>query len=66
MFQVPKNLDQYVGQTYDFKVIKINSDRKNIVISRRELVEEQRIESGRKLLDEVKLGIVKRTSQKHY
>ena len=54
--QVPKNLDQYVGQTYDFKVIKINSDRKNIVISRRELVEEQRIEKRRKLLDEVKPG----------
>ena len=29
--QPPKNLDQYVGQTYDFKVLKINHDRKNIV-----------------------------------
>ncbi len=54
--QVPKNLEQYVGQTYDFKVIKINSDRKNIVVSRRELVEEQRIEKRRKLLDKVKPG----------
>ena len=36
--QAPKNLEQYVGQTYDFKVIKINSERKNIVVSRRELV----------------------------
>ena len=42
--QPPKNLDQYVGQTYDFKVIKIDLDRKNIVVSRRELIEEQRIE----------------------
>jgi small subunit ribosomal protein S1 len=40
--QPPKNLDQYVGQTYDFKVLKINLDRKNIVLSRRELIEEQR------------------------
>ena len=54
--QAPKNLEQYVGQTYDFKVIKINSERKNIVVSRRELVEEQRIEKRRKLLDEVKPG----------
>lgn len=54
--QPPKNLDQYVGQTYDFKVIKINTDRKNIVVSRRELIEEQRIDKRRKLLDEVKPG----------
>ncbi len=54
--QSPKNLDQYVGQTYDFKVVKINPERKNIVISRRELVEEQRIEKRRKLLDDVKPG----------
>ena len=54
--QAPKNLEQYVGQTYDFKVIKINSERKNIVVSRRELVEEQRIEKRRNLLDKVKPG----------
>lgn len=54
--QPPKNLDQYVGQTYDFKVLKINLDRKNIVVSRRELIEEQRAEKRRKLLDEVKPG----------
>ncbi len=54
--QPPKNLDQYVGQTYDFKVIKINPDRKNIVVSRRELIEEQRMEKRRKLLEEVQPG----------
>ncbi len=54
--QPPKNLDQYVGQTYDFKVVKINLDRKNIVVSRRELIEEQRIEKRRTLLEEVKPG----------
>lgn len=52
--QPPKNLDQYVGQTYDFKVLKINPERKNIVVSRRELIEEQRSEKRRKLLEEVK------------
>ena len=54
--QPPKNLDQYVGQTYDFKVIKINLDRKNIVVSRRELIEEQRIEKRRSLLESVNPG----------
>lgn len=37
--QPPKNLDQYIGQTYDFKIVKINQDRRNIVISRRELID---------------------------
>jgi len=54
--QPPKNLDQYVGQTYDFKVLKINLERKNIVLSRRELIEEQRASKRRDLLDKVKPG----------
>lgn len=54
--QPPKNLDQYVGQTYDFKVIKINVERKNIVISRRDLIEEQRQDKRRKLLADIKPG----------
>lgn len=58
--QPPKNLDQYVGQTYDFKVVKINVERKNIVVSRRELIEEQRAEKRRTLLSEVKPGDVRR------
>lgn len=63
--QPPQNLDQYVGQTYDFKVIKINLDRKNIVVSRRELIEEQRIEKRRALLEEVKPGDVRRGQVKN-
>ena len=63
--QPPKNLDQYVGQTYDFKVIKINLDRKNIVVSRRELIEEQRMEKRRALLEEVKPGDIRRGQVKN-
>jgi small subunit ribosomal protein S1 len=63
--QPPKNLDQYVGQTYDFKVLKINTDRKNIVISRRELIEEQRLEKRRKLLEEIKPGDICRGAVKN-
>lgn len=58
--QPPKNLDQYVGQTYDFKVLKINLDRKNIVISRRELIEEQRQAKRRELLESVNPGQTRR------
>lgn len=65
--QPPKNLDQYVGQTYDFKVLKINQERRNIVVSRRELIEEQRAEKRRALLEEVqpgdrRRGVVKNTT----
>ena len=63
--QPPKNLDQYVGQTYDFKVLKINTERKNIVVSRRELIEEQRLEKRRKLLDSIKPGNVCRGTVKN-
>ena len=54
--QPPKNLDQYVGQTYDFKVLKINVERKNIVLSRRELIEEQRADKRRSLLETIEPG----------
>ncbi|MDQ8200210.1 30S ribosomal protein S1 [Pelagicoccus enzymogenes] len=56
--QPPKNLDQYVGQTYDYKVLKINLERKNIVLSRRELIEEQRASKRRDLLERVNPGDV--------
>ena len=58
--QPPKNLDQYVGQTYDFKVLKINHDRKNIVLSRRELIEEQRVNKRRDLLEKLQPGQVRK------
>ena len=63
--QPPKNLDQYVGQTYDFKVLKINLDRKNIVLSRRELIEEQRANKRRALLDRIAPGQVVRGTVKN-
>jgi small subunit ribosomal protein S1 len=56
----PKNLEGFVGQTFDFKIIKINKEKKNLVVSRRELIEEQRGESRRKLLEEVKPGVIRR------
>ncbi|HUL52331.1 MAG TPA: 30S ribosomal protein S1 [Opitutaceae bacterium] len=58
--QPPKNLDQYLGQTYDFKVLKINQDRKNIVLSRRELIEEQRQQKRRDLLDSIQPGQIRK------
>lgn len=63
--QPPKNLDQYLQQTYDFKIVKINTERRNIVVSRRELIEEQRLEKRRTLLEEVKPGDIRRGAVKN-
>src|ERR1043165_7419674 len=49
----PKNLAQFVNNTYDFKVVKINQERQNIVLSRRELIEQERTERRQKLLSEM-------------
>src|SRR6476659_2269775 len=52
----PKDLQQFVGNTYDFKIVKINDDRKNVVLSRRELIEQERSEKRQKFLEGVKVG----------
>src|SRR5690242_1504680 len=52
----PRDLQQFVGNTYDFKIVKINDDRKNVVLSRRELIEQERSEKRQKFLEGVKVG----------
>lgn len=51
-----KNLDEYIGKTFDFKILKINVERKNIVVSRRELLEEERISKKVEMLENIKEG----------
>ncbi len=54
----PKYLNQFVGNTYDFKIVKINDDRKNVVLSRRELIEAERNAKRAAFLDGVTVGDV--------
>src|SRR3954465_13054870 len=56
----PKNLNTFVGNSYDFKVVKINQDRQNIVLSRRELIEQERTERRSKLLSEMMPGDIRK------
>jgi len=51
-----KNLDDYIDKTFEFKILKINVDRKNVVISRRELLEAERISKKAQLLETIKDG----------
>src|SRR6476646_1039241 len=52
----PKDLQQFVGNNYDFKIVKLNDDRKNVVLSRREVIEKERSEKRQKFLESVNLG----------
>jgi len=61
----PKNLAQFVGNTYEFKVVKINQDRQNIVLSRRELIEQQRNDKRSKLLGEMTPGDIRKGTVKN-
>jgi small subunit ribosomal protein S1 len=55
-----RNPDEHLGKTYEFRILKINLERKNIVVSRRELIEESRRESRRKVLAEIQVGQVRK------
>ncbi len=61
----PKNLNQYVGNVYEFKVVKINQDRQNVVLSRRELIESERNEKRSKLLAEMTPGDIRKGTVKN-
>lgn len=52
----PRDLDDYIGKTYKFKVVKINTERKNIVLSRRELIEQEREDKRRTLFSRMQVG----------
>jgi small subunit ribosomal protein S1 len=60
-----KNLTVFVGNTYDFKVVKINQERQNIVLSRRELIEQERTERRSKLLGEMTPGDIRKGTVKN-
>jgi small subunit ribosomal protein S1 len=61
----PRNLTEFVGNTYEFKVVKINQERQNIVLSRRELIEQERFEKRAHLLAEMVPGDIRKGTVKN-
>jgi small subunit ribosomal protein S1 len=61
----PKNLASFVGNTYEFKVVKINQERQNIVLSRRELIEAERTTKRSKILGEMTPGDIRKGTVKN-
>jgi len=58
------NLDQYVGQKLKFRIVSINKLRKNIVVSRKDVLKEEQDQARTKLIgelekDQVRSGVVK-------
>jgi len=54
------NVDDLIGQTYDFKIIKLNKRRRNIVVSRRVILEQERESKREQLVKELLVGQVRR------
>lgn len=50
------NLNQILGQTFQFKIVKINKARRNIVVSRRDAISQQREEDKKKLFETLQKG----------
>lgn len=54
----PKNLNDYVGKKYRFKVIKLNKKRGNVVVSRKVVLDEERSHKRDELLKNLEEGSV--------
>jgi small subunit ribosomal protein S1 len=53
-----RNLEKYLGERYQFRVIKFNKKRGNIVLSRRVLLEKERESMKSATLETLEVGIV--------
>ena len=54
------NVEDLLGQEYEFKIIKLNKRRRNIVVSRRVILEEERETKREQLVKELLVGQVRK------
>src|SRR5690349_6721061 len=54
----PGEISDWIGRSIDAVILKIDEERRNIVISRRKLIEQQREEMKRKTMDNLQVGTV--------
>jgi small subunit ribosomal protein S1 len=52
----PADVGEFIGKEIEAKILKIDTERRNIVISRRKLVEEERARAKARLLSEIEVG----------
>ncbi len=56
----PADIGEYIGKNLECKILIIDEERRNIVVSRRKLIEDQRQELKAKLLGEIEVGQVRK------
>jgi small subunit ribosomal protein S1 len=56
----PPDIADYIGKTIECKILKIDEARRNIVVSRRKLIEDQRTEMKERLLREIEPGQIRK------
>src|SRR5262245_27133778 len=56
----PPDIADYINRTIECKILKIDEARRNIVVSRRKLLEDQREEMKKRLLAEIQPGQVRK------
>jgi small subunit ribosomal protein S1 len=56
----PGDISEFIGREIDAKVLKIDTDRRNIVISRRKLIEEARTAAKEALMADIAVGQVRK------
>jgi len=61
----PSDIADYIDQDIECMILKIDESRRNIVVSRRKLIEIQREEKKKKLLEEIAVGQVRRGTVKN-
>ena len=55
-----KDPDAYLNKPLEFKILKINKERRNLVVSRREMLEDRRKDQKKSLLREIQIGQIRK------
>jgi small subunit ribosomal protein S1 len=55
----PADIQEFVGETVKCMILKIDESRRNIVVSRRKLIEMTREDQKKRLLDEIEVGQIR-------
>jgi len=61
----PGDIGEFIGKDVEAKILKIDQERRNIVVSRRKLIEERRAEAKAKLLNDITEGQVRKGTVKN-
>lgn len=51
-----RNFDYYIGKEYEFKVVSVDEQKKNAILSRKQLLEEDALKRRTEIIDKIQLG----------